>query len=131
MIQRCHNTRCVAYRHYGGRGITVCDRWRADFLDFFMDVGEAPTPKHTLERIKNDLGYMPGNVRWATRAEQSRNHRNSVLITIGGETRCAKDWERTLGVWRPVWRAWEYAAGLAPDDAILAAFQHHAESLDL
>lgn len=58
---------------YYSRGIRVCSEWRTDFVSFLRDVGKKPTPDHSLDRIDNDGNYEPGNVRWATRAEQRRN----------------------------------------------------------
>lgn len=75
MKNRCTNPRNRAWRLYGGRGIKVCDRWMASFLDFISDVGERP-PGTTLDRIDNDGNYEPGNVRWATSKQQSGNRRN-------------------------------------------------------
>jgi hypothetical protein len=81
MIGRCHNPRHPSFQHYGGRGITVCDRWRS-FACFFEDVGKRPVDRrpngraiYSLDRIDNDRGYEPGNVRWATQSEQVRNSR--------------------------------------------------------
>lgn len=79
MKARCLNPRNHAYSSYGGRGITVCDRWR-DFVAFLEDMGVCPEGK-TLDRIDNDGHYEPGNCRWATRAEQQRNRRITVLNT--------------------------------------------------
>lgn len=73
MVQRCTCEKMPGYKNYGGRGITVCDRWRT-FENFFADMGHPP-PKLTLERIDNDSGYGPDNCKWATRTEQNLNQR--------------------------------------------------------
>jgi hypothetical protein len=74
MHSRCENPKEAGYKNYGGRGITVCERWRS-FENFYADVGDRPSPKHSIDRINNDGNYEPGNVRWATRTEQNRNRR--------------------------------------------------------
>lgn len=76
MVQRCHNSRNARYADYGGRGITVCERWR-DFVNFYADMGERPAGR-SLDRIDNDLGYSPENCRWATNTEQRRNRRDTA-----------------------------------------------------
>ncbi|HEX7893188.1 MAG TPA: hypothetical protein VF447_03285 [Terriglobales bacterium] len=75
MIQRCTNPKHARWADWGGRGITVCERWRS-FENFYADMGNRPSPAHSLDRFPdNDGNYEPGNVRWATRSEQQLNKR--------------------------------------------------------
>lgn len=75
IINRCTNPANGNFADYGGRGITVCDRWRQDFANFYADMGSRPSRKHSVDRIDNDKGYSPDNCRWATPVEQARNKR--------------------------------------------------------
>lgn len=75
MKYRCTNPKCDKYQFYGGRGITVCERWLRSYAEFFADVGPRPSPLHSLDRINNDSNYEPDNVRWATKVEQTVNRR--------------------------------------------------------
>jgi len=76
MRRRCSNRKAEDYHYYGGRGITVCERWMTSFENFLADMGERPEGK-TLDRIDNDGNYEPSNCRWATWAEQASNKRNT------------------------------------------------------
>ncbi|MGB0091706.1 MAG: hypothetical protein WBP81_04135 [Solirubrobacteraceae bacterium] len=77
MLQRCTNGAHWAYKHYGGRGITVCDRWLV-FERFLADMGERPEGR-TLDRVNPDGDYEPSNCRWATSKEQRANQRPQVV----------------------------------------------------
>lgn len=75
--QRCLNPKNKHYKNYGGRGITICDRWRDSFENFLEDMGERPSPKHSIDRIDNNQGYYKENCKWSTKSEQNSNKRNS------------------------------------------------------
>lgn len=75
MITRCTNQNREKWNNYGGRGISVCKRWRDSFSAFLADVGPRPSSAHSLDRINNDGDYEPGNVRWATAVQQANNRR--------------------------------------------------------
>lgn len=79
MIKRCSIPSSGNYEYYGARGIKVCDRWRNDFWAFVSDMGERPTPLHTIERINGNKDYEPGNCCWALQRQQARNKRNVKL----------------------------------------------------
>jgi hypothetical protein len=83
MIQRCTNPKNKRYEYYGGRGITVCERWISSFENFIEDMGYKPSSKHSIDRIDNNKGYSPDNCRWGTIQEQSRNKRMQKNNTSG------------------------------------------------
>ncbi len=99
--QRCFNPKSPDYPDYGGRGITMCERWLIfeNFLeDVLTEIGEAPSPKHTIDRIDNDGNYEPGNIKWSTPKEQARNRRTSKRITFNNETLVLAEWAERIGV---------------------------------
>lgn len=77
MIQRCENPNSDGFAGYGARGISVCERWKT-FENFAADMGERPSPSHSIDRLDNDKGYSPDNCRWATKQEQVLNTRWSM-----------------------------------------------------
>ena len=90
--------RCKDHPDYHGRGIKVCDRWKS-FQNFYEDMGDPPTPNHSLDRYPDNNGnYKPGNVRWATPQQQARNRRSNVALTFNGETLLLEDWIKRSGI---------------------------------
>jgi DNA-binding CsgD family transcriptional regulator len=78
MIYRCHQSNHRAYKWYGARGIRVCEEWRSSFEAFASYMGSKPGPEYSIDRINNDGNYEPGNVRWATRSQQTNNSRSRM-----------------------------------------------------
>lgn len=100
MRSRVGNPKNNKHEHYGGRGIKVCDRWLESFENFIADMGDKPTPQHSLDRIDNDGDYCPENCQWATKKQQLRNTRRCHLVTCNGVTRTLAEWEEITGIQR-------------------------------
>lgn len=99
MKDRCINPNNKGYKNYGGRGIKVCDRWFNSFENFISDMGNKPTPYHSLDRHPDNNGnYEPSNCRWATDEEQSRGKRNNRIIECKGLTMILMDWAKYLRI---------------------------------
>lgn len=97
MKRRCQNTSDISYRKwYGPKGIKVCKRWQL-FENFYEDMGDPPSGT-TLDRIRSNEGYHPGNCRWATQKQQQRNRTNNALIEFRGETRPMAEWAEIVGI---------------------------------
>ena len=94
LIGRCTNLNNKAWSNYGGRGIKVCDRWLGEngFVNFLNDMGERPSPKHSIDRIDVNGNYEPSNCRWATVKEQCNNRRTNIKITYNNETKTLSEW---------------------------------------
>jgi hypothetical protein len=90
--QRCYNQNLDSYKRYGARGIVMDINWKNSFQNFIKDMGYRPSSKHSIERIDNNKGYCKENCKWATMKEQCGNRRNSVFITLNGETKIISDW---------------------------------------
>ena len=119
MKQRCSNPHDKYYHLYGALGISVCQRWRDSFSAFVEDMGEKPSPKHSIDRYPDKNGpYAPGNCRWATMKEQQRNRRNNVLLAIGGDTMCVAEWAEQRGI--RVGMIWDrLRSGWSGQDAVM------------
>lgn len=109
MKQRCLNPDSDNYHKYGGRGITVCERW-LDFRNFLADMGPRPDGM-TIDRIENNGNYEPGNCRWATPTEQAFNTRRNRSITYNGITRSLTQWAELYGIkfgtlWQRLEKGW-------------------------
>jgi hypothetical protein len=116
MLGRCCDPKRKEFERYGGRGISICDRWRSSFADFLADMGEKP-PGLTIERINNNGNYCKENCRWATVAEQNRNQRRNHWILVGNETKTLTDWSIDRGVPRSTIHK-RLAKGWLPDRAV-------------
>lgn len=94
MLARCRNPNVTHFAEYGGRGISVCERW-VKFENFLADMGERPK-NSTLDRVDVNGDYEPSNCRWASKAQQSRNKRTNRFYTYAGKTMCLRDWIKEI-----------------------------------
>jgi hypothetical protein len=128
MIQRCENPEATFYSRYGGRGISVCRRWRWSYVAFLHDMGRRPGNEFSIERIDNSGNYEPENCRWAIRLEQCRNRRSNNTITAFDETRCVIDWALDLKC-DPSTITARIKRGWLPEDAVsvpAVTYEKHA-----
>jgi hypothetical protein len=129
MKARCYYSSAIGYKFYGGRGITVDERWRGrgGFANFVTDMG-APAPGTTLDRIDNDRSYSSTNCRWAAPRPQRLNSRRVTWVTVSGVTQCVTDWARQLGVSRTSlisraqWRENDYEAAIRLEPLVEPCF---------
>jgi len=119
MIRRCKKSSFNGFHRYGGRGITICDRWLGPngFDNFLADMGRKPSPKLELDRIDNDGNYEPNNCRWATRRENMSHMCRSRMIRLGDRVQSLSSWANELGVRRQkiearLKRGWSVEAAL-------------------
>lgn len=131
IVDRCYNPRNKSYRDYGARGVSVCDRWRFGESGktavecFVADMGFRPTAKHSIDRIDPRRGYEPGNCRWLHVSEQNTNKRNTLMVSVDGETiplaiavkgapvpyktaleRIQRGWPHKEAIWTPPKKEW-------------------------
>lgn len=95
---RCYRKIGDGYKYYGGKGITMCDRWRYSYENFLSDMGRAPSKEHSIERIHTDKNYEPGNCKWATILEQANNKDRTRKIEFRGEIKPISVWCRELNL---------------------------------
>jgi len=124
MRQRCLNPNAANYRNYGGRGITVDPRW-SKFLAFYEDMGPAPSPKHTLDRLDNDGPYCPQNCVWSDTEGQQNNRRNNVFIEAFGKRKTLAQWARDTGLTREMVKHRIFVMGMSPEEALTSARMSH------
>jgi len=117
MRTRATNPNHKHWGRYGGRGITVCERWKT-FENFFEDMGEKPFPKAQLDRIDNDGNYELENCRWATPQENASNKSNTIWITLNGETKTLAEWSEITGMKKDTIKARINTYGWSADKAL-------------
>lgn len=98
--QRCYAEYAPSFKHYGGRGITVCKRWQGPegYVNFLSDMGRRPGSGYSIERIKNNRGYSPYNCKWALPKEQARNKRVNVRVRVGRQIKTIAEWAELVGL---------------------------------
>lgn len=133
--KRCYNPKHFAYANYGGRGITMCDEWKNDFMVFYRDMGPRPSSNHSIDREKNELGYSKSNCRWATLEEQNNNRRNNVYITYEDRTQTLAMWCKELGLNRHlvgarIRKGWLFEEAIRPLKPLLITFSTSGDKKD-
>jgi hypothetical protein len=118
MMDRCYLGTSHAYKNYGARGITVCERWHR-FENFYADMGDRPKGM-SLERVDNNGPYSPDNVRWASYKDQANNKRNNVILEFEGKRQTMQQWCDELGlkigtVWARLNRGWSVDRALTEE----------------
>lgn len=100
MKRRCYCKSEPSYKYCGAKGVKVCRRWLLSFAAFLEDMGRKPSPRHSIDRYPdNDGDYEPGNCRWATPEEQSRNRPGyNRMIDVNGVARCVGEWSKLTGI---------------------------------
>ena len=118
MRKRCSNKNDTAYKHYGGRGISVCDKWMS-FSGFWDDMRSGYKDDLSIDRVDNDGNYELKNCRWVTTKEQSRNNNGNRNITIGGITKILIDWVKYFDISRDTFYYRIYKKKMSDVEALL------------
>lgn len=128
MKARCLRKTNEKYKDYGGRGITICDEWKNDFVAFNnWALANGYKEGLSIDRIDNNGNYEPCNCRWITNAEQARNKRNNVFIEFNNETHCIVEWAEILNVnYKALHR--RLKAGWSIEKAFLTPFKRMRKS---
>ena len=122
MKRRCLDPAYYAYRNYGGRGITVCERWM-DFQNFYEDMGSPPFKNAHIDRINNNLGSSPANCRWASPSENCKNRRDTILLSHNDDIVCASDLAKKYNI-KPTTFIGRLKRGWSVSRAILEPVSH-------
>lgn len=118
MIGRCYRPATNGYSNYGGRGITVCDEWKDDFMSFYdWSILNGWKEGLTIDRIDVNGNYEPSNCRWVTREVQAKNKRTNLYLTFDGRTQTVGDWAKEIGISSPAIR-YRLKAGWSVEDAL-------------
>lgn len=104
MFFRCENPISPTFKNYGGKGVSICKRWKGEmgFWNFIKDMGPKPNDKYSIDRINNDGNYEPSNCRWATNSQQRSNTSRNVFISINGEKKTVTEWSIIFGIPRGI-----------------------------
>lgn len=124
MRDRCYNPDADNFEFYGGRGITVCDRWVNDYDAFFDDMAERPQGM-SIERRDNAGHYTPENCFWATHTEQMRNRRNAAMVEFEGHIKSIVEWSEVFGI------PWSTVKAVVKRKTVERMFRKYFERLDL
>jgi len=98
MKQRCYNSKSQRFEDWGGRGISVCDRWVNSFDNFFLDMGVKPSKDHSIERLDNNGSYEKENCIWADKKEQAKNRRNTIKVMYKNKLISVEEYSREIGL---------------------------------
>lgn len=125
MKDRCYNPDSSGYENYGGRGITVCDRWKDSFETFYADMGPRPSPEHSIDREKVDGRYEPDNCRWTTIDIQNSNKRTNVFYDFMGEKLTIHEIARRTNIPAPTLKSRVERMGLSIEYAVAKETTRH------